>query len=185
MYKLIADDARNVDRDHGPITFNEFRQDWSDFYLSTDKIEDSEGFPNTAVFKIGDFFKSLQVSKASFTAKGDIVESNVPYPQDGTYPRFAIRKGAVGSGSTWVEYFKSIEYTQSLQKYYGMFSDALDVTIKAKIPYYHIENKYKENGIVWFKQLNAFFYVRSITDYNISTQECKVKLTKINLLRQK
>lgn len=185
VYRLLADDAINVDRNNGPITFNNFRQDWSQFYLSTDKIEDSEGFPNTAVFKIGDFFKSLQVSKASFTAKGDIVESNVPYPQDGTYPRFAIRKGSVGSGSTWVEYFKSTEYTQSLQKYYGLFSDALDVTIKAKIPYYHIENNYKENGIVWFKQLNAFFYVRSITDYNLSTQECKVKLTKINLSRRK
>lgn len=184
VYKLIADEARNVAQ-NGPITFNDSRQDWSDFYLSTDKIEDSEGFPNTAVFKIGDYFKSLQVSKASFTAKGDIVESNVPYPQDGTYPRFAIRKGAVGSGSTWVEYFKSINYTQSLQKYYGLFSDALDVTIKAKIPYYYVENKYKENGVVWFKQLNAFFYIRSITDYNLSTQECKVKLTKINLLRQK
>lgn len=180
VYKLIADEARNVAQ-NGPITFNDSRQDWSDFYLSTDKIEDSEGFPNTAVFKIGDYFKSLQVSKASFTAKGDIVESNVPYPQDGTYPRFAIRKGAVGSGSTWVEYFKSINYTQSLQKYYGLFSDALDVTIKAKIPYYYIENKYKENGVVWFKQLNAFFYIRSITDYNLSTQECKIKLTKINL----
>ena len=185
VYKLIADEARNVDRNHGPITFNEFRQDWSDFYLSTDKIEDPEGLPNAAVFKIGDFFKSIQVSKASFTAKGDIVESGVPYPQDGTYPRFAIRKGAIGSGSTWVDYFKSIEYTQSLQKYYGLFSDALDVTIKAKIPYYYIENNYKENGIVWFKQLNAFFYVRSITDYNLSTQECKVKLTKINLARAK
>lgn len=184
VYKLIADEALNVAQ-NGPITFNDSRQDWSDFYLSTDKIEDSEGLPNTAVFKIGDYFKSLQVSKASFTAKGDIVESNVPYPQDGTYPRFAIRKGAIGSGSTWVEYFKSIEYTQSLQKYYGLFSDALDVTIKAKIPYYYIENKYKENGVVWFKQLNAFFYIRSITDYNLSTQECKVKLTKINLLRQK
>ena len=184
VYKLIADEARNVSQ-NGPITFNDSRQDWSDFYLSTDKIEDSEGFPNTAVFKIGDYFKSLQVSKASFTAKGDIVESNVPYPQDGTYPRFAIRKGSIGSGSTWVEYFRSINYTQSLQKYYGLFSDALDVTIKAKIPYYYIENKYKENGVVWFKQLNAFFYIRSITDYNLSTQECKVKLTKINLLRQK
>lgn len=184
VYKLIADEARNVAQ-NGPITFNDSRQDWSDFYLSTDKIEDSEGFPNTAVFKIGDYFKSLQVSKASFTAKGDIVESNVPYPQDGTYPRFAIRKGSIGSGSTWVEYFKSINYTQSLQKYYGLFSDALDVTIKAKIPYYYIENKYKENGVVWFKQLNAFFYIRSITDYNLSTQECKVKLIKINLLRQK
>lgn len=184
VYKLIADEARNVAQ-NGPITFNDSRQDWSDFYLSTDKIEDSEGLPNTAVFKIGDYFKSLQVSKASFTAKGGIAESNVPYPQDGTYPRFAIRKGAVGSGSTRVEYFKSIEYTQSLQKYYGLFSDALDVTIKAKIPYYYIENKYKENGVVWFKQLNAFFYIRSITDYNLSTQECKVKLTKINLLRQK
>lgn len=184
VYKLIADEARNVAQ-NGPITFNDSRQDWSDFYLSTDKIEDSEGFPNTAVFKIGDYFKSLQVSKASFTAKGDIVESNVPYSQEGTYPRFAIRKGAVQKGSTWVGYFKSINYTQSLQKYYGLFSDALDVTIKAKIPYYYIENKYKENGVVWFKQLNAFFYIRSITDYSLSTQECKIKLTKINLLRQK
>lgn len=184
VYKLIADEARNVAQ-KGPITFNDSRQDWSDFYLSTDKIEDSEGLPNTAVFKISDYFKSLQVSKASFTAKGDIVESNVPYPQDGTYPRFAIRKGTVGRGSTWVEYLKSLNYTQSLQKYYGLFSDALDVTIKAKIPYYYIENKYKENGVVWFKQLNAFFYVRSITDYSLSTQECKIKLTKINLLRQK
>ena len=64
-----------------------------------------------------------------------------------------------------------------------MFSDAIDVTIKAKIPYYFIENKYKHNGVVYFKQLGSFFYVRSITEYNLATQECKVKLTKINLNR--
>nr|DAK77109.1 MAG TPA: hypothetical protein [Caudoviricetes sp.] len=185
VYRLLADDAREVDRNHGAVTFNEFRQDWSDFYLSTDKIEDSEGFPNIGTFKIGDFTKSIQLSKASFTAKGDVVESGVPNPQDGTYPRLIIRKVEGSQARPWAEYFKSIEYTQSLQKYYGLFSDALDVTIKAKIPYYHIENSYKENGIVWFKQLNAFFYVRSITDYNLSTQECKVKLTKINLARTK
>lgn len=183
VYRLLADDALNTDRNHGAVTFNEFRQDWSQFYLSVDKIEDSEGFPNIGTFKIGDFTKSIQLARASFTAKGNVVESGVPNPQDGTYPRLIIRKVEGSQARPWAEYFKSIEYTQSLQKYYGLFSDALDVTIKAKIPYYHIENKYKENGIVWFKQLNAFFYVRSITDYNISTQECKVKLTKINLNR--
>jgi hypothetical protein len=184
VYNLIADDAISIPL-NGPLEFNNFRQDWSDFYLSTDKIEDSEGFPNIGTFKIGDFTKSVQLSRAAFTAKGTVVESGVPNPQDGTYPRLIIRRVDGSTSRPWAEYFKSIEYTQSLQKYYGLFSDALDVTIKAKIPYYHIENSYKENGIVWFKQLNAFFYVRSITDYNLSTQECKVKLTKINLSRTK
>lgn len=182
VYRLIADDAISIPL-NGPLEFNNFRQDWSDFYLSTDKIEDSEGFPNIGTFKIGDFTKSVQLSRAAFTAKGEVVESGVPNPQDGTYPRLIIRRVDGSTARPWAEYFKSIEYTQSLNKYYGLFSDALDVTIKAKIPYYFIENNYKENGVVWFKQLNAFFYVRSITDYNISTQECKVKLTKINLLR--
>lgn len=184
VYRLLADDAISIPLG-GPLEFNNFRQDWSQFYMSVDKIEDSEGFPNIGTFKIGDFTKSVQVSRASFTAKGDVVESGVPNPQDGTYPRLIIRRVDGNNNRPWAEYFKSIEYTQSLQKYYGLFSDALDVTIKAKIPYYHIENSYKENGIVWFKQLNAFFYVRSITDYNLSTQECKVKLTKINLSRTK
>lgn len=184
VYRLLADDAISIPLG-GPLEFNNFRQDWSQFYMSVDKIEDSEGFPNIGTFKIGDFTKSVQVSRASFTAKGDVVESGVPNPQDGTYPRLIIRRVEGNNNRPWAEYFKSIEYTQSLQKYYGLFSDALDVTIKAKIPYYHIENSYKENGIVWFKQLNAFFYVRSITDYNLSTQECKVKLTKINLSRTK
>lgn len=184
VYRLLADDAISIPLG-GPLGFNNFRQDWSQFYMSVDKIEDSEGFPNIGTFKIGDFTKSVQVSRASFTAKGDLVESGVPNPQDGTYPRLIIRRVEGNNNRPWAEYFKSIEYTQSLQKYYGLFSDALDVTIKAKIPYYHIENNYKENGVVWFKQLNAFFYVRSITDYNLSTQECKVKLTKINLARTK
>lgn len=184
VYRLLADDAISIPLG-GPLEFNNFRQDWSQFYMSVDKIEDSEGFPNIGTFKIGDFTKSVQVSRASFTAKGDLVESGVPNPQDGTYPRLIIRRVEGNNNRPWAEYFKSIEYTQSLQKYYGLFSDALDVTIKAKIPYYHIENNYKENGVVWFKQLNAFFYVRSITDYNLSTQECKVKLTKINLARTK
>lgn len=184
VYRLLADDAISIPLS-GPLEFNNFRQDWSQFYMSVDKIEDSEGFPNIGTFKIGDFTKSVQVSRASFTAKGDLVESGVPNPRDGTYPRLIIRRVEGNNNRPWAEYFKSIEYTQSLQKYYGLFSDALDVTIKAKIPYYHIENNYKENGVVWFKQLNAFFYVRSITDYNLSTQECKVKLTKINLARTK
>lgn len=184
VYRLLADDAISIPLS-GPLGFNNFRQDWSQFYMSVDKIEDSEGFPNIGTFKIGDFTKSVQVSRASFTAKGDLVESGVPNPQDGTYPRLIIRRVEGNNNRPWAEYFKSIEYTQSLQKYYGLFSDALDVTIKAKIPYYRIENNYKENGVVWFKQLNAFFYVRSITDYNLSTQECKVKLTKINLARTK
>lgn len=184
VYNLIADDAISIPL-NGPLEFNNFRQDWSDFYLSTDKIEDSEGFPNIGTFKVGDFTKSVQLSRAAFTAKGTVVESGVPNPQDGTYPRLIIRRVDGSTSRPWAEYFKSIEYTQSLQKYYGLFSDALDVTIKAKIPYYHIENSYKENGVVWFKQLNAFFYVRSITEYNLATQECKVKLTKINLSRRK
>lgn len=185
VYKLISDFV--YDTGTGPIGTegSAYRQDWSDFYLSTDKVEDAEGFPNTGVFKIGDYTKSVQLSEAAFTTKAEVFSSGVPYNQKGEYPQFVIRQGTVTEAKTWLNYFKSRDYTRRLSEYYGQFSDAIDVTIKARIPYFYLQEQYKEDGIVWIRQLNSFFYVRSITEYSLNTQECKVKLTKFNLKRYK
>lgn len=183
MYDLIS---RFVfDTGTGPIEIagSSYRQDWSDFFVSLDKIEDADEFPGIGVIRAGEYVKSIQLSRAAFTTKGEIIEAGVPLKNDGTYPKFIIRKTSGTTAVPWVDYLKSQAYTDRLITYFSRFSDAIDVTIKAKIPYFFIQEEYKEDGVVWFDQLNSFFYVRSITDYSLTTQECKVKLTKINLKR--
>lgn len=180
-YKIINDAVFNLLNGPIPVGDNAYIQDWTDYYVSTEKIEDADGFPANGVFQIGEYTKSLQLSDAAFNTKGEVFSVGFPYPTANTLPRTCLRR--TSDNYVWRNYFQSQEYTDRLTKYYRRFSDALDVTIKARVPYYAIENEYKEDGVVWFKQLNAFFYVRSITDYSMSTGDCKIKLTKINLLR--
>lgn len=182
-YKILNDAVFNLLNGPIPVGDNAYIQNWTDYYVSTEKIEDADGFPSNGVFQIGEYTKSLQLSDAAFNTKGEVFSVGFPYPTTNTYPRTCLRRISGSITTLWKNYFQSQEYTDRLTKYYRRFSDALDVTIKAKIPYYAIENEYKEDGVVWFKQLNAFFYVRSITDYSMSTGDCKIKLTKINLLR--
>lgn len=180
--KIIHDLA--FDTGAGPIVHgdNPYRQDWSEFYIETEKIEDSEGIAQYNKIKIGDRQTTIPVSVATFSIREELFESSVPYSKDRSLPRFLMWDTTANKA---VDYILGKPYLEYLNEYYRRFSDAVDVTIKAKIPYFYIENVYREDGIVWFKQLNAFFYVRSITDYSLSTQECKVKLTKINLSRRK
>lgn len=160
----------------------QYRQNWSEFYIETEKIEDSEGIAQYNKIKIGDRQTTIPASVATFSIREELFESSVPYSKDRSLPRFLMWDTTANKA---VDYIIGKPYLEYLNAYYRRFSDAVDVTIKAKIPYFYIEKVYQEDGIVWFKQLNAFFYVRSITDYSLSTQECKVKLTKINLARTK
>lgn len=178
--KLISDFAFDTGTGAIRLTGSAYRQDWSKFYLSTEKIEDSEGIAQYNKFKIGDRQGVVPISKATFEIRNDLFEASVPYKKDGSLPRFLMWNTSTNRVQDWLY---SVQYRDYLNTYYSRFSDAVDVTIKAKIPYFYIENQYKEDGIVWFSQLNAFFYVREISDYSLNTQECKVKLTKLNLKR--
>lgn len=167
-----------------PVPFNDYRQDWSDYYLSLEKTEDSEGMYVNSTVKLKDFEVPLKVTDAVFQKKGELITSDMPIALDKYETNFMLTEpkasGSVLFGEP-IDFFKSEDYINKLKMYFRMFSSGIDVTIKARIPYWVFKNRYKENGVYWFRQLQSFFYIRSVTDYSLKTGDCKIKMTKINI----
>lgn len=167
-----------------PVPFNDYRQDWSDYYVSHEKTEDSEGMYVNNTVKLKEFEVPIKVTDAVFQKKGELITSAMPVAIDKYETNFMLTKPKASGSPLFgepIDFFKSEDYINKLRMYFGMFSSGIDVTIKAKIPYWTFREKYKENGVYWFKQLQSFFYIRSVTDYSIKTGDCKIKMTKINL----
>lgn len=174
---IISTVALNTD---GIVSFNARRQDWSRFFVSFEQSEDSEGLAVNNIVKVGDYENIIRVSEAPFTRKSEIISSNLPLSGEQDSVRAMIW---ANTPSSVTDFFRSDSYIKKLTDYYAHFSDAIDVTIKAKIPYLYYVSNFFEDGLVWFDQLGAFFYIRSITDYSVRTGDCKMKLTKVNVNR--
>lgn len=159
--------------------FSEHRQDWSEFFVSLEKIEDSEGLSNNMVYSVGEHSSVVRASGVSFQNKGEAFSSALPLKKDAYTPRTLTM--IPEEGNPQIEYFTSNDYIEKLATYYALFADCIDVTINAKIPYFRLIGEYKENGAVFLRQLDAWFYVRSITEFDVLTGGCKIKLTKINI----
>lgn len=172
---------------HADITTAGFRkavngstlQDWSAYYVSTEKIEDSSGFANSISGKIGEKSVWYTVTQGMFKTKQEVFTAAVPYKTDMTLPRLMFSNTSTNVAS---DYFYSNDYLyNTFRPYYDLFSDGVDVTINANIPFFQFKKLYRPDGAVWLDQFKCWFYVRSVSDFSISTGDCKMKLTKLNL----
>lgn len=169
------------------ITTAEFRkdingstlQDWSEYYVSTDKIEDSSGFANSINGKIGEKSVWYTVAKGMFKTKQEVFTASVPYKMDGTLPRLMFWNT---STSVLVDYFFTNDYLyNTFRKYYDLFNSGIDVTINANIPFFQFNKIYRRDGAVWLDAFKCWFYIRSVSDFSVATGSCKIKLTKLNI----
>lgn len=154
-------------------------QDWSAYYVSTEKIEDSSGFANSISGKIGEKSVWHTVTQGMFKTKQEVFTAAVPYKMDMTLPRLMFSNTSTNVVS---DYYYSNDYLyNTFRPYYDLFSDGIDVTINANIPFFQFKKLYRPDGAVWLDQFKCWFYVRSVSDFSISTGDCKMKLTKLNL----
>lgn len=191
-YTFALDTNNNVVLDihpilHADVTTAGFRkavngstlQDWSAYYVSTEKIEDSSGFANSINGKIGEKSVWYTVTQGMFKTKQEVFTAAVPYKMDLTLPRLLF---ANTSTNETVDYYFMGKYMyDTFRPYYDLFSDGIDVTINANIPFFQFKKLYRPDGAVWLDQFKCWFYVRSVSDFSISTGDCKMKLTKLNL----
>lgn len=154
-------------------------QDWSQFYVSTEKIEDSSGFANSINGKIGEKNVWYTVSHGMFSTRSEVFTAELPYKMDQTLPRamfFNTRTNVVA------DYFYSNDYLyNTFRKYYDLFKSGIDVTINANIPFFRFKKQYRPDGAVWLDTFKSWFYIRSVSDYSVATGDCKIKLTKLNI----
>ncbi|WAX09869.1 hypothetical protein BT681P2_00030 [Bacteroides phage BT681P2] len=172
---------------HADVTTAGFRkavngstlQDWSAYYVSTEKIEDSSGFANSISGKIGEKSVWYTVAQGMFKTKQEVFTAAIPYKMDLTLPRLMFSNT---STNAVVDYYYANDYLyNTFRPYYDLFSDGIDVTINANIPFFQFKKLYRPDGAVWIDQFKCWFYVRSVSDFSISTGDCKMKLTKLNL----
>lgn len=172
---------------HADVTTAGFRkavngttlQDWSAYYVSTEKIEDSSGFANSISGKIGEKSVWYTVTQGMFKTKQEVFTAAVPYKMDLTLPRLLFSNTSTNAVA---DYYYSNDYLyNTFRPYYDLFNDGIDVTINANIPFFQFKNLYRPDGAVWLDQFKCWFYVRSVSDFSISTGDCKMKLTKLNL----
>lgn len=172
---------------HADITTAGFRkgingstlQDWSDYYVSTEKIEDSSGFANSINGKIGEKNVWYTVTRGMFTTRAEVFTAEVPYKMDQTLPRALFFNT---STSVVADYFYSNDYLyNTFRKYYDLFKSGIDVTINANIPFFQFKKLYRPDGAVWLDAFKSWFYIRSVSDFSVATGDCKIKLTKLNI----
>lgn len=172
---------------HADITTTGFRkgingttlQDWSDYYVSTEKIEDSSGFANSINGKIGEKNVWYTVTHGMFTARTEVFTAEVPYKMDQTLPRALFFNT---STSAVVDYFCTNDYLyNTFRRYYDLFKSGIDVTINANIPFFQFKKLYRPDGAVWLDAFKSWFYIRSVSDYSVATGDCKIKLTTLNI----
>lgn len=172
---------------HADVTTAGFRkavngstlQDWSAYYVSTEKIEDSSGFANSISGKIGEKSVWYTVTQGMFKTKQEVFTAAVPYKMDMTLPRLLFSNTSTNEAVDY--YFTNAYLYNTFRPYYDLFSDGIDVTINANIPFFQFKKLYRPDGAVWLDQFKCWFYVRSVSDFSISTGDCKMKLTKLNL----
>ncbi|QIG65090.1 hypothetical protein SJC12_9 [Bacteroides phage SJC12] len=154
-------------------------QDWSEYYVSTEKIEDSSGFANSINGKIGEKSVWYTVARGMFKTKQEVFSASVPYKMDGSLPRLLFWNT---STNVAVDYFFTNEYLyNTFRKYYDLFNSGIDVTINANIPLLQFNKIYRRDGAVWLDAFKCWFYVRSVSDFSVATGACKIKLTKLNI----
>ncbi|WAX09429.1 hypothetical protein BT566P1_00046 [Bacteroides phage BT566P1] len=154
-------------------------QDWSAYYVSTEKIEDSSGFANSISGKIGEKSVWYTVTQGMFKTKQEVFTAAIPYKMDLTLPRLMFSNTSTNVVS---DYYYSNDYLyNTFRPYYDLFNDGIDVTINANIPFFQFKKLYRPDGAVWLDQFKCWFYVRSVSDFSISTGDCKMNLTKLNL----
>lgn len=154
-------------------------QDWSEYYVSTEKIEDSSGFANSINGKIGEKSVWYTAARGMFKTKQEVFSASVPYKMDGSLPRLLFWNT---STNVAVDYFFTNEYLyNTFRKYYDLFNSGIDVTINANIPILQFNKIYRRDGAVWLDAFKCWFYVRSVSDFSVSTGACKIKLTKLNI----
>lgn len=172
---------------HADITTAGFRkgingttlQDWSEFYVNTEKIEDSSGFANSINGKIGEKNVWYTVTRGMFTTRSEVFTAELPYKMDQTLPRAMFFNT---STNVVVDYFYTNNYLyNTFRKYYDLFKSGIDVTINANIPFFRFKKQYRLDGAVWLDAFKSWFYIRSVSDYSVATGDCKIKLTKLNI----
>lgn len=155
--------------------------DWSDKLRSVETVDVPDEFADQYVCTLGDTQFSYSNGAGTVTPVKEAYKSGVKYTDNRVaFPKMELTSiFTAPSPSPYLVYVHTIYYPY-INRHFKMFRSRIQVKIKAQLEYADVENL-RLGDAYYFSQLNSYFYIKSLGEYDVSTGECKLSLYKMDL----
>lgn len=163
-----------------PSTSSTYRINWTGKIDPTSiKVSEAEGVARTYTVKVGELTQTVGGYGGAISMQETAGESNFPVNPGGSKPYASMIRP---SGSSWIpdNYFnRASGYRATIAGHYNRFSPGWQVTAKMRLTYFDIKNM-KSDGLYYVDELGAWFYLRTISNWDPSTGTANVTLIAVN-----
>lgn len=171
----------NANLRDGVTTIHDNIHDWSDKLLSVESVDVPDEFADQYVCTLDQTKFSYSNGRGSVTPVKEAFKSGIRYSRD-TYgwPKLALT--SVFTASFPDVNIGNIEdmYYNYIGRHFDMFKSRVQVKVKARLDYADVENL-RLGDAYYFSQLNSYFYIKSLGEFDVATGECKLSLYKMDL----
>lgn len=159
-----------------PSTSSTYRQNWTGkIDTSTVKVSEAAGAARTYAVKVGELTQTVGGYGGAISTQETAGESNFPVNPGAQRP-YASMIRASGSGWLLDNYFnRASGYRATIAGHYERFSPGWQVTAKMHLTYFDIKDM-KSDGLYYLDELGAWFYLRTISDWDPSAGNANVTL---------
>ena len=159
-----------------PSTSSTYRQNWTGkIDTSTVKVSEAAGAARTYSVKVGELTQTVGGYGGAISTQETAGESNFPVSPGAPRPYASMIRA---SGSGWLpdNYFnRASGYRATIAGHYDRFSPGWQVTAKMNLSYFDIQ-KMKSDALYFVGELNYWFYLRTISNWDPSTGNANVTL---------
>lgn len=156
--------------------------DWSDKLRSVESVDVPDEFADQYVCTVGSEKFSYSNGPGTVTPVKDAYKSGVRFSYSSrAFPIMGLTAAFAKPNNYNYNYtFVKDIYYPYINRHFRMFRSRVQVKIKAQLEYADVENL-RLGDAYYFSQLNSYFYIKSLGEFDVSTGDCKLSLYKMDL----
>lgn len=163
-----------------PSASPEYRQNWTGkIDMGTVRVSEAAGAARTYAVKVGELTQTVGGYGGAISTQETAGESSFPV-NPGAHRPYATMIRKVGSYWGLDNYFnRASGYRATIAGHYERFSPGWQVTARMRLTYFDIKNM-KPDGLYYIDELDAWFYLRTVGNWDASTGTANVTLIAVN-----
>lgn len=156
--------------------------DWSGKLRSVESVDVPDEFADQYVCTVGSEKFSYSNGPGTVTPVKEAYKSGVKFSYNSrVFPIMGLTAAfAKPSNYNYNYTFVKNIYYPYINRHFKMFRSRVQVKIKAQLEYADVENL-RLGDAYYFSQLNSYFYIKSLGEFDVSTGNCKLSLYKMDL----
>lgn len=155
--------------------------DWSDKLLSVESVDVPDEFADQYVCTLDATQFSYSNGPGTVTPVKEAYKSAIKFSYNPyLFPKVGLTAAFSKVGYNQQYIFVNDIYYPYINRHFKMFRSRVQVKIKAQLEYGDVENL-KLGDAYYFSQLNSYFYIKSLGEYDVATGNCKLSLYKMDL----